>query len=311
MTFDDLQETYPHFVRVANHLEETSALFLASALRQLRESNPDYAFAEKLCRDAYALCGGDEQRVLELASNFIEFSMEFLYLQRRLEKSGRYLYSSMREVEEKVYSNPERALAGAPYMWALYFSRVFWVTHGRVWRFFIDRFATPSPPQGRLLDVPSGNGLFLTYFLLQNSGWRGVGVDISDTAIHFARDLLRVNEVMQRAELRKQDFFGFSDSEQFDSIICGEFLEHLEDPLAAVRKLATLVRPGGRVFLTAAVWTANLDHIYLYESAEQVREHVRAGGFAIEEEFVQNVFPGGAPDARKTPLGYNAILRLG
>jgi 2-polyprenyl-3-methyl-5-hydroxy-6-metoxy-1,4-benzoquinol methylase len=310
MTFDDLRDTYPHFVRITSHLEETSALFMASALRQLRESQPDYEFAEKLCRDAYSLCGNDESRVLELASNFVEFSIEFLYLQRKLEKSGRYLYSTIREVEEQVYNDPRRKLAGAPYMWALYFSRVFWVTHCRVWRFFLSRFVATSRAAGCVLDVPSGNGLFLTHFLRSNPGWRGVGIDISDTAIRLSTDLLAVNALGDRAEIRKQDFFACDGREQFDRIICGEFLEHVEDPMAVIRRLATLVRADGRVFLTAAVWTANIDHIYLYESAEQVREHIRKGGFAVEHEFVQNVLPGGAPEGARTPVSYNAVLRL-
>lgn len=310
MIFDDLRETYPRFVRVAHHLEETSPIFMASALRQLRESRPDYQFAEKVCADAYALCDGDEARVLDLASNFVEFTMEFLYLQRQLEKTGRYRFSTLREVEEHVYNDPTHKLAGAPYMWVLYFSRVFWGTHGRVWQFFLDCFATRLSSRGRVLDVPSGNGLFLTHFLLQNPGWSGVGVDISDTAIRFATHLLAANALTDRAAVQKQDFFALDHSERFDRVICSEFLEHVEDPLAAIRQLAALVRPDGRVFLTAAVWTAFVDHIYLYESAQQVREHIRQAGFLIEAEFVQSVFPGTDPEQPRTAVGYTAVLRL-
>lgn len=310
MIFDDLQQRYPRFARVARHLEETSPLFMASALRQLRESQPDYPFAEKLCADAYMLCDGDEARVLDLAANFVEFTTEFLYLQRQLEKTGKYPFSTLREVEEHVYNDPARNLAGAPYMWVLYFSRVFWGTHGRVWQFFLDRFARRLSQRGRVLDVPSGNGLFLTHFLLHNPGWSGVGVDISDTAIRFATDLLAANGLSSRSVIRKQDFFALDHDERFDRVICCEFLEHVEDPLAAIRQLAALVRPDGRVFLTAAVWTAFVDHIYLYESAQQVRDHVRRAGFAIEAELVQSVFPGNDPERPRTAMGYNAVLRL-
>jgi 2-polyprenyl-3-methyl-5-hydroxy-6-metoxy-1,4-benzoquinol methylase len=309
MIFDDLQAAYPHFVKVASHLEHTSPLFMESPLRQLRESAPDYAFAEKLCRDAYALCDGQEAKVFELADTLVEFSMEFVFLQRQLEKSGRYLYASFEEVEAQVYNDPARALKGAPYMWALYFTQAFWVTHGRVWTFFLRDFAPAGTPRGTLLEVPSGNGLFTTHFLLANPGWHAVALDLSDTAIEFTQRVLSLNGVRARAEVKKEDFFRFGGGREFDRIICGEFLEHVAEPLQVLAKLRTLVREDGRVFLTAAVWAANIDHIYLYRSAQEVREHIRASGFAIEREFVQNVFANGRPEQEKTPINYSAIVR--
>jgi len=309
MIFDDLKETYPHFVNVASYLESASPLFMEGPLRQLRDSAPDYAFAEKLCRDAYALCDGAEEKVFELASTMIEFSMEFVFLQRKLEKSGRYLYATFKEVEEQVYNDPERGLNGAPYMWALYFTQAFWVTHGRVWTFFLRDFATAAAPHGNLLEVPSGNGLFTAHFLLKNPGWRGVALDLSDTSIQFTDRVLSLNGIRARVEVRKEDFFRFAGTHKFGRIICGEFLEHVEEPLRVLARLRTLVEPDGRLFLTAAVWAANIDHIYLYKSAEEVRAHIRASGFAIEREFPQNVFLDGRPDQEKTPINYSAILR--
>jgi ubiquinone/menaquinone biosynthesis C-methylase UbiE len=36
----------------------------------------------------------------------------------------------------------------------------------------------------------------------------------------------------------------------FDAVLCTEVLEHVPDPLAAIRELARLVRPGGSIVLT-------------------------------------------------------------
>ncbi len=309
MIFADMKDKYPHFTRLAEYFEETAALFMSKNLAQLKASQPDYEFAEKLASDAWALCDNREEEVLRLADTMVEFSMEFIYLQRQLDKTGHYLYSTFEEVEHNVYNDPQRSLAGAPYIWALYFTQIFWITHGRLWQFFLRDFTPTGLAQGRVLEVPSGNGLFLTHFLLRNSGWQGVGVDLSETSIAFTDRVATLNKVRERADIRKQNFFSLSAEERFDRIICGEFLEHVEDPLSVLHKLKAQLQPDGRVFLTAAVWAANIDHIYLYQSAQEVRRHIAQGGFVIERELVQNVFADRQPEEAKTPINYSAILR--
>lgn len=311
MTFAHLQAKFPRFVTIANHFEARHGLFMAKPLLQLRESEPDYAFAEKLCEDAYALCGGDEQKLLENADTMVEFSLEFLLLQRELEKTGRYKYTTFQEVDEQVYRNPDLPLYGPPYIWAMYFTQAFWVSHCRVWRFFLAEFAgsPASPSGGSVMEIPSGNGLFLTHFLLQNPSWKGVALDLSEVSIEFSDRMLSLNGVRDRVDVKKEDFFRYAGDKSFDRIICGEFLEHVEDPLSVLVKLRTLLRPDGRLFLTAAVWAANIDHIYLYKSAQEVRDHIRAAGLEIERELVQNVFANKQPEDERTAINYSAILK--
>lgn len=309
MIFDAQRAAYPRFVGIADHLEKTFRLFMTKWLEQLRDSSPDYAFCEKLCEDAFALCDRDEAKLLERAETLADFSMEFLQLQRELDATGRYRYSTFAEVDEHVYADPSLAQYGPPYVWAMYFTQAFWVSHCRVWRFFFERFvASAAPEGGRVMEIPTGNGLFLTHFLARKPSWRGVGLDLSDASIAFTEKMLSLNGVRARADVVKRDFFQYAEADGFDRIICGEFLEHVEDPLAVLRKLRALVKKDGRVFLTAAVWAANIDHIYVYESAEAVRLHVEAADFEIEEERVQTVFPGHTPEERRTPINYAAVL---
>jgi len=81
-----------------------------------------------------------------------------------------------------------------------------------------------------------------------------------------------------------------------DWLICIEVLEHLEDPVAWLRRLRESVVPGGRAFITAALNAAQLDHIYLYENSEQVIAHLRAAGFALEQGFVATAYKPPTPD---------------
>lgn len=70
----------------------------------------------------------------------------------------------------------------------------------------------------------------------------------------------------------------------FDAVLCTEVLEHLPDPLAALRELARLVRPGGVLILTAPF--CSLTHYAPYHHATgfnryYYEQHLPALGFEI------------------------------
>ena len=77
-----------------------------------------------------------------------------------------------------------------------------------------------------------------------------------------------------------------------------------------MKRLKSLLKSGGKLFITAAVWAAHIDHIFLYESSEQVREHIRKADLKIEKELVQAVFEKDEsdPEKEKIPVSYAAIL---
>ena len=60
-----------------------------------------------------------------------------------------------------------------------------------------------------------------------------------------------------------------------------EVLEHLEDPLSFIRQLRAMLAPGGRGFITAALTAPNEDHIYLYNSCDEIIEQLQTAGFEV------------------------------
>ena len=71
----------------------------------------------------------------------------------------------------------------------------------------------------------------------------------------------------------------------FDAILCTEVLEHLADPVLAIREFARLLRPGGRLILTAPF--ASLTHFapHHYATGFNVywyRKHLGDSGLDIE-----------------------------
>jgi SAM-dependent methyltransferase len=71
----------------------------------------------------------------------------------------------------------------------------------------------------------------------------------------------------------------------FDAILCSEVFEHLPDPIAALREFARLLRPAGRLILTAPF--CSLTHFSPFHFATGFsrywyRHHLPASGFAIQ-----------------------------
>jgi SAM-dependent methyltransferase len=75
-------------------------------------------------------------------------------------------------------------------------------------------------------------------------------------------------------------------SDSFDVVLCTEVLEHVPDPLAAVRELARLVKPGGKMILTTPF--CSLTHFAPYHfstglSRYWFEKHLSDLGFTIDE----------------------------
>lgn len=72
----------------------------------------------------------------------------------------------------------------------------------------------------------------------------------------------------------------------FDAVLCSEVLEHLPDPIAAVKEFSRLLKPGGRLIVTAPF--NSLTHFAPYHFATGFsrywyEEHLQKAGFTIQE----------------------------
>lgn len=102
---------------------------------------------------------------------------------------------------------------------------------------------SPAEGRGRVLDVGCGNGEFLR--LAAKAGWKTAGVEPDPRARTVASQ--GGNDV--RPTL--QDWEG----EKFDYVTINHVIEHLHDPVTALKCLHDLLKPGGRLFLD----TPNID----------------------------------------------------
>lgn len=308
MELQAIQENYPVFYDTANYLQNKT-FFFRKSIPKLFQSNFNFELAERICKTGLNLFDNDRNRYHEKLDELIDMSLRFLQLQIKLEKTGKYLYSSFDEVKEDYAKNIDDE--GPDYLWGLYFSEIFWKIHHGFTNFFLENFLNKESKIGLVLEIPCGTGFFMTEFLRINENWHAVGIDLADASINFTKNILKANNISNSSyTLIKDDFFKYQPKEKFDKIICGEFLEHLEDPLAALKKLSNMLKDDGKIFLTAAVWAAHIDHIYLYEKPQEIRDQIFQADLKIEKELVQSVFEKEDEDIEKgkIPISYAAIL---
>jgi 2-polyprenyl-3-methyl-5-hydroxy-6-metoxy-1,4-benzoquinol methylase len=105
-------------------------------------------------------------------------------------------------------------------------------------------------PSEALLDAGCGDGLYLEAIgSSTRAPARIVGTDLSERILETARataDRSGVQVELRRANLEQ---LPFSDGE-FDVVLCTQVIEHLLDPALALRELARVLRPSGRLVLT-------------------------------------------------------------
>lgn len=269
-------------------------------------NNPDYnkEFGEKICNILFKICQNNEGRYDNAVNDFINFSLDFLKLQMELEKTGSYKFKTFQEAKGEVYD--DHRLMSTKYLNGMLLSQAFWINHYKIFDFFINEFCQNNAANGKVIEVPLGTGIFLSEFMEHNGGWAATGCDISKSAIDFAKKVIGLNNPKQ-INLFEKDFFEVDGETKYDKIICGELLEHVDNPQDLLSKLNSLLCRNGKIFLTTAIWAAAIDHIYVFKSVEEVREMIKPF-FNIEQELALNVFQNKKPEDKKTPINYACIL---
>ncbi len=92
----------------------------------------------------------------------------------------------------------------------------------------------------RMLDVGCGGGTFLAD--ARDAGWKMSGVEINPSFPEFCRLVLGIEDV----KVGLIPHIPYEDS-TFDAVAMLDVLEHMYDPVGAVRECARLLKPGGRL----------------------------------------------------------------
>jgi len=95
--------------------------------------------------------------------------------------------------------------------------------------------------KGRLLDVGTGFGFFPVE--IKKRGWETAGVEISQKALDYARNVLGLT--VHPGPLEKVDF----PDNHFDAVTGFYVIEHLPHPMTFLRECHRILKPGGLLLL--------------------------------------------------------------
>jgi SAM-dependent methyltransferase len=128
----------------------------------------------------------------------------------------------------------------------------------------------------RVLDAGCGTGEALCWLWDQvQPGGDVIGIDLAAAHVSAARERAPVGSTVLQADLLHTPF----EPASFDLIWCVNTINHLRDPLAGARALATLLRPNGRIALGQTgflpdmffAWDSRLERL----TNEAVRQYYR------------------------------------
>lgn len=222
-------------------------------------------------------------------------------------RNRKYRLDKFADAVSEVYSNSEFMQR---YMNFLLLSHVFWANHARTISHFEKTFLPSLPAGTDHLEIGPGHGLLLHLACLSPNVGSVTGWDVSQTSIDQARKCLEAMGQAHRVELVTQDLFDEPAlrHRKFGSVALSEVLEHLEDPVAALRATARHMTPSARLWVNVPINSPAPDHIYLLRTTEEAVDLLRAGGFEPLDAAFHPMTGYDLEQARKRELTISAVI---
>jgi 2-polyprenyl-3-methyl-5-hydroxy-6-metoxy-1,4-benzoquinol methylase len=244
------------------------------------------AVSEDLARIILTLGAGMEAGVTGLLDDY-RYLCETLMLPEELyfRRHGAYRLSKFADAERECYADP---VLMSRYMNGVLLSSVFWENHTRAFAAYLSNYLPRLPPGAAHLEIGPGHGLLLLLAARREGISRLEGWDVSPTSVAHTRAMLAILGVERPVALKRMNMFEAppaSGDEGFDSIVMSEILEHLEDPVAALRAASRQLKPGGLVWVNIPANSPAPDHIFLIGGLDHAVELVKAAGLDVVDSL--------------------------
>ncbi len=274
----------PTFYRLIQPIFLKSAMQKKRILKHFAERDSRFwQQAEKFAKDYLTFLNETNMMLEKAADAYLHVCNDMLIEQIKFARTGIYNHSSAAEANRAIYSDQK---VMSYYMHGAALSQFLWRNHYLMFRFFVDEIQKVNDVKN-YLEIGAGHGLFLTEAIkcFKNASFKVV--DISPTAINMSRRAVQIMvDNNPEIKLIESDIFNYYHNEPFDFITMGEILEHVEAPLALLRKARELMADRGKAFITTCANCPAIDHIYLFRKVQEIRNLIDKSGLSIFKELV-------------------------
>jgi SAM-dependent methyltransferase len=140
-------------------------------------------------------------------------------------------------------------------------------------RLWVESIARELPSRSRVLDVGAGSGQYRDLFLHCDYRTHDFAQEPSTIGLYTALDY-----ISDIAAIPVPDA-------SFDVVLCTEVLEHVPEPIQAVNEMGRILRPGGRLYVSAPLgsWLHQEPyHYYGGYTPHWYRRFLDAAGFDVQ-----------------------------
>ncbi|CAM4133307.1 class I SAM-dependent methyltransferase [Campylobacter armoricus] len=259
-------------------IEEKNELH-KKCLASLKLSDEEFNDLEKLIiyyKDALNISLEEQtQSYLTILNDTLEETKYFI-------EFGKYRYSTLAEVKDKVYFNENYM---KQYMIGLAISSFIWNAHIEVRRYFVDFINEKKDIKNTYLEIGPGHGEFFIQALRSAKFKEYYGIDISPTSCQMSKDMVenQVGKTDAKYEFICKDFAKCDFNNKADLVVMGEVLEHVEKPLEFMQNVKNLLNDNGEIFATIPINAPSIDHIYLFSHPDEVKDLLNKAGLKIKE----------------------------
>jgi SAM-dependent methyltransferase len=222
---------------------------------------------DPLARWAEAAYG--EKAFEDAALGYVKYCLGVAQAQAIYERAGRYTPESMPEITSGVYEDAGYMI---PYMWAAILIYAFWPSMISHLALFRHEFLRQLPADAAVLELACGHGVLSLLAAEERPDIRVTGLDISAPGVAVANRLCTASGHSGRVRFGVADALQLDKAQQpgaYQGIISAMLAEHLPTPAPLFPAIARQLAPGGLVFFSVALESAQRDHVFEFHTESE------------------------------------------
>ena len=257
---------YPLTEKFTKLIREKKLFFLVDSIMMLEKDfgNEFYEYSEKLLALSQRMNGNPLESITL-------FTLKYLREQAVFKSTGRYTNNDFDVICKNVYNNV--SVMEGYYLEGLMLTYAFWYLPFLTQRHFISKFLPKVERCSYGCEFGFGHGLYLLQILEGASESKAVGLDISPSAVKYTTRLLNASNIKSnRYSLKMSDVRDCSpfDNGELDWAVMTEVVEHLPEPLYALKEMARCLKQSGIAFISTVIDSNHIDHIYNFKCPQEI-----------------------------------------